>query len=446
MNVINSQLFAAHIVKLNQRAEALYQNSKQLPWQEPQHVMTCLEDLWVALEELRVAEEELQQQNQELLATQKAIAIERQRYQDLFEFAPDGYLVTDLQGTVQEANRAAARLFNRSSEQLISQLLANFVAESDRHSFQIRLSQLHILNRLEEWEVQLGGQQQTRFDASLTVETVRDQAGAAIALRWLVRDITARKATEAQIQRVQLQNLQLVEADRLKGQFLAIMSHELRTPMNAILGFSDLLLRRFHSQQDSQITDMVERIFHNGRHLLSMIEAILDFSKLQSRRLDLRLEPFNLAELATEVINDLRPLATQRLLALNLHLTQPQVQVVNDRARLRQVITNLVSNAVKFTEVGEVTLEIWELPEGRVAIIVRDTGIGIAPEAQAQIFREFWQVNQTPSRPYGGTGLGLAIARSLVHLMQGAISVESQLGIGSTFCVEIPRRVQAELR
>ncbi|MCA1994082.1 MAG: PAS domain S-box protein [Coleofasciculus sp. S288] len=437
----DESLLIQQIDAVQQRTQELYQNVRETSQHHPLLLLDCLAQLQVALEELYVAEQELRQQNEELIAARQAAEAERKRYQELFEFAPDGYLVTDIHGTIQEVNRAAAELLNVAQKHLMGKPLTAFVPEEERKAFRFMINQLQTVNRVQEWEVRLCKRREALFDAALTVETVRNGEGEAIALRWLIRDITVRKQAEAQLHQVQMQNLQLLEADRLKNQFMATMSHELRTPMNAILGFSQLLLRQFRQQDNQQLVTMIERIVKNGKHLLEMIEEILDFSRLKAHRLELQLEAFDLVELATTTAEELRALAEQKTLNLQVHLTQPSIPMVNDQVRLRQVLVNLLSNAIKFTEVGSVALKIWELPEGRVAIAVSDTGIGINSADQARIFQEFWQVNQTTTRQQKGTGLGLAIANSLVQLMQGTISVESQVGKGSTFRVELPRRV-----
>jgi signal transduction histidine kinase len=222
---------------------------------------------------------------------------------------------------------------------------------------------------------------------------------------------------------------------------MATITHELRTPMNAILGFSELLLRQFRTQaQPHQIT-MLERVLQNGQHLLMLIEDILDFSKLQANRLELRLQTIDLSELISEIVEELRPLADQKHLNFGVCMAQTHLSIVNDPLRLRQIIINLLSNAIKFTEAGSIYLEVLELPEGRIVILVRDTGIGIQPGDQEHIFQEFWQVNQTSTRSQGGTGLGLSITKALVERMQGTIAVESKVGAGTTFRVEIPRQI-----
>lgn len=432
-------IFSQCISRVQTRANQLFDSSRQGVQQHPQLMLECLEELRIALEELHVAEEELRQQNQSLLISQEETEAERQRYRELFEFAPDGYLVTDPYSVVQEVNRSALTLLNAPVRGVMARPLVLFVPEEDRKTFRNVLNQLHRVNRIEEWEVYLLGQDGSPFQASLTVEVVRDSDGQPVSLRWLMRDITARKQAEERMRQIQLENMQLVEADQLKSQFIATLSHELRTPMQAILGFSQLLQRYFHADLDPQPFSMVERIVRNGQNLLTMIEEMLDFSRLEAHRMQLHPEPLDLAELASTTLEEMRSLAEQKGLRLQSNLPQSSVLVINDRTRLRQVIVNLLSNSIKFTEAGRITLEIWEMPEAKVVITVRDTGIGIAPANLDHIFKKFWQVNQSTTRRQGGTGLGLSITHAIVQLMQGQISVESQPEKGTTFRVELPR-------
>lgn len=415
-----------------ERAATLYERTEQ-PSQQPELLVDSLEELRIALEELRVAEEELHQQNEALATAHEVVERERQRYQDLFELAPDGYLVTDVQGTIRAANRAAAMLLNISQKFLIRKPLINFVPDQERPAFRSQLLRLQQIERVQEWEVCLIARGGANFNAALSVVTVRDWEGKPVGWRWLLRDITARKQAEEKIRRIELQNLQLQEVARVKSQFLTIMSHELRTPMNAIIGFSQLLLRYPQNPLTPKQANMVERILSGGKHLLAMIDEILSFSKLEAGALELELEEFNLSELITTTVEELRSLAEQKSLVLQVHCSLYNPLVVNDSVRLRQILINLLSNAIKFTEAGEVQIESWELSDQRVAIAVKDTGIGIAQEDLKRIFEEFRQVNQTTTRRYGGTGLGLAITDRLVQIMKGTITVTSQLNLGSTF-------------
>lgn len=256
-------------------------------------------------------------------------------------------------------------------------------------------------------------------------------------------ELLLRKNQELELQRqqIQLQNLKLLEASRLKSQFLATMSHELRTPLNAIIGFSQLLLRRSKGSLTPHQADMVERILNNGKHLLELLNDILDLSKIEAGKLELKPEYFNLKQVVNATLDELRSLAEEKHLTLETRFDLHDPQILNDANRLRQVLVNLLSNAIKFTESGKVWVEVREVAADRITITVGDTGIGIAPNDLQHIFEAFRQVDQTTTRKHSGTGLGLAITSSLVQMMQGKIVVSSQLGQGSTFQVELPRHI-----
>ncbi len=434
--------FVQKVDSVQENAKILQQSAtEKSSKQQNQTMLAALEELKVALEELHVAEEEMKQQNEELEIARTRAEIERQRYHELFELAPDGYVVTDGAGIIREANRAAANLLNLSPNFLIRKPLINFIPYEERRAFRAKLMQLIQTEWMQEWEIRILPRTGEIFDAAVTVSTVRDLQGKPIGWRWLLRDITSRKQTEEKIRQIELQNLQLQEAAKLKSHFLAIMSHELRSPMNAIIGFSQLLLRQSHQSLSQHQTNMVERIFNSGKHLLTLIDEILDFAKIEVGCLQLDLQELNLAELVTATAEEMRSLVEQKNLELRINLNIQNPSVVNDSTRLRQILINLLSNAIKFTDVGSVEVAVWELPKNRIALEVKDTGIGIAQADIEHIFQEFRQLNQSITRQHGGTGLGLAITDRIVRMMQGKIIVESQLERGSTFCVELPRQV-----
>jgi signal transduction histidine kinase len=248
---------------------------------------------------------------------------------------------------------------------------------------------------------------------------------------------------EAQRQKISLQNLKLLEASKLKSQFMATMSHELRTPMNAIIGFSQMLLRTYSNDFTDKQKDMLQRIFNNGKNLLTLLNEILDFSKLESGNLDLKPERLNLSNVVKATVAELHSLSLEKKLSVLVHDNLKDPMVINDSVRVRQIIVNLLSNAIKFTESGGIQIELSELPEDRVAIAVSDSGIGIPKGELDRIFEAFRQVDQTTTRKYQGTGLGLAIVHSLVQMMQGKITVESELDRGSVFLIELPRQTSS---
>lgn len=243
---------------------------------------------------------------------------------------------------------------------------------------------------------------------------------------------------------IEAQNQELIKAYRLKSEFIATISHELRTPMNAIMGFSQLLLRQYPDPLSDQQLDMVQRIFDNSRNLLTMVNEVLDFSKIEANRIELHPENFQLSVLILSTVQELQALAFEKKLTLAAKIPESlqSLQLTNDPESLRRVLVNLISNAIKFTEVGEVALQLQLLNPDQIEISVVDTGIGIAPEQLGTIFDPFCQGDQSLTRHHSGTGLGLAITESLVKAMQGHISVTSQRGVGSTFSVQLPLQVQ----
>ncbi len=240
---------------------------------------------------------------------------------------------------------------------------------------------------------------------------------------------------------IEQQKIALLEISKLKSFFLASISHELRTPMNAIIGFSQILLRPKFGNLTNQQMDMVERILNNGKKLLMLVDEILDFSHIEAGKLELKPEIFDLSEVVSNTVKEIRSLAEAKNLSLLVKGDINNKLVFNDAVRLRQILMNLLSNAIKFTESGNIFVEIKEIHQNRVTIAVQDTGIGIANQDFKNIFAAFHQVDQGISRKYSGAGLGLAIVDSLVRMMGGKIYIESKLGVGSMFKIELPRKI-----
>jgi signal transduction histidine kinase len=247
---------------------------------------------------------------------------------------------------------------------------------------------------------------------------------------------------ENQHRRIQQQKLQLLEAAKLKAQFLGTMSHELRTPMNAIIGFSQLLLRQEKQLLTAQQKDFVGRIFKNGKSLLVLINDILDISQIETYQPELAIAEFDLAQLVIATALELGNQVTDKNLALSVSVCLQERLIVNDKSRLRQVLVNLVSNAIKFTHQGNIGISVRELTSDRLMIAVTDTGIGIAETELPHIFDKFYQADRTTTRQYPGIGLGLSISASLVRMMSGTLTVQSQVGKGATFRIELPRQIK----
>ncbi|MFM7363919.1 MAG: ATP-binding protein [Cuspidothrix sp.] len=240
---------------------------------------------------------------------------------------------------------------------------------------------------------------------------------------------------------LQKQKIAILETSKLKSLFLATISHELITPMNAIIGFSQILLRPKFGQLTNQQLNMIEKILSNGKNLLMKINAILEFCHLEAGESQLKPELLDIQKLVSYSVQETSSLAQAKNLSLIVKTDLHDAIVFNDATKLRQILVNLITNAIKFTETGNIWVEITEISENQVKITVKDTGIGIASQDIKSIFTAFHQVDQGLSRKYSGTGLGLAIIDSLVRIMGGKIYIESQLGVGSMFTIELPRKV-----
>jgi signal transduction histidine kinase len=237
---------------------------------------------------------------------------------------------------------------------------------------------------------------------------------------------------------------ELTEASKHKSQFLANMSHELRTPLNAILGYTELILDSIYGEPSEKMRAVLERLQSNGRHLLGLINDVLDLSKIEAGQLTLSLDDYSLSDLVHGVVSAVEPLAAEKRLALTAQVAPDLPAGRGDGRRLSQVLLNLVGNAIKFTDKGEVAIRASET-NGAFTVAVCDTGPGIVPADQAKIFEEFQQADSSITRKKGGTGLGLSIAKRIIEMHGGRIWVESEPGKGSTFCFTLPVRVEAQV-
>jgi PAS domain S-box-containing protein len=634
------------------RMATLQHRANESPRSERADVLLdALQALHASFGELDATMTELRRQNAELAATHHALALEQERYRNLFHFAPVGYVVTTLDGTIREANHMAARLFNSPEEQLRGKSLGSFIDAKARSAFRDLLVRPLESDRPYEWSVRLHPRQSIPFDAAAILSAVHDVHGEPVALRWVLSDVTAKRKAEEQLallnselerrvlrrtvqleaasrfkdellqreaatrraaeaaqerlaflaaassllnrsldptttlrhvahlalpllgdwciidlleddgsvnrvavahtdpaqdalahdlaelpsaaraltsdesgptlhsgqsdlvtepdddrrlrrsfpdermqqliratrptswmrvplivrgitrglvtliasedaRRYKAEDLSLAEdlasrmavaveqarlyqqaqeASQAKSSFLATISHELRTPLNAIIGYAELLLLGIPEAVPSEAAKQVGRIRAASRHLLSLIEELLSFSRIEAGSECIYVEELNAPDLARDAAALVEPLAAAKGLAFHVDVPAALPVLESDPGKVRQILVNLLSNAVKFTQQGEVALSAYS-EGGRVAFVVRDTGVGIPREYQERVFEAFWQVRYPTMYHTGGTGLGLSVSRQLARMLGGDLSVESEAGRGSTFTVWLPVR------
>jgi PAS domain S-box-containing protein len=380
-----------------------------------------------------------------LFAPQAAIAIEnaqlytsaqreRQYFRAVVEHSPVAIVTLDLEGTIVSCNPAFARLFGYGLEEAVG------------HSLDALINTAATLAEAQAYTAQAGertargiGRRQRKDGSLIDVELAGVPVvvdGERVGILALYHDVTdlleARREAEA--------------ANRAKSRFLASMSHELRTPLNAIIGYSELLDEEARDLGAAALGPDILKVHTAGKHLLSLINDILDLSKIEAGRMDLHLETFEIRPVVDDVLTTAAPLALKNKNRLGVRCPDPAGTMRADQVKLRQMLLNLLSNACKFTAEGAVTLTVdREETEGRAWVVFRvaDTGIGLTPEQIGRLFTPFSQAEASTASRYGGTGLGLAITRRICQLMGGDVGVESEAGRGSTFIIRLPAEVGA---
>jgi PAS domain S-box-containing protein len=418
------------------------------------------EELSFAVEELHVAKEELLQQNQQLLRQNEELEVARQiaeaerlRYQELFEFAPEGYLVTDARGTIQEANRAAAALLNLSQMFLVGKSLVSFVAAYEHPTFKTQLNAASQGDGVREWEVTLQLRKFCYVDVALKVAPICDKEGKAIALRWLLRDITQRKQAELALQRANEQlNEEIAERQKaeaaareafktekelseLKSRFIATISHEYHTPLTAILSSAEILEHyndRLAQEKKCQLLKLIQASVSNLRQL---VNDVLFINQIEAHRVEAKPTLLDLPAFCQELVEDLK-LTTLAQYTISFESQGDFTEVYLEPKLLRQILYNLLSNAIKYSPEGSTVRFSCICDQEEVTFRIQDEGIGIPVKDLPQLMQSFYRCSNAGTTP--GTGLGLAIVKKCVDLHGGQISVESQLGVGTTFTVSLP--------
>jgi PAS domain S-box-containing protein len=461
--VINIEKFARDIDSARRRVAPLLEPTTSVP---PTTTPPATE-IALMLEELNVAEEEMRQQADELIMTRDQLEQEHLRYVDLFEDAPDAYLVTDEAGVVREANHAAERLLQIDRIRLRGKPLAALVDEEFRRAFRLML------------DLRCGAPENIEFDTTIrprggesinvAVRIRRAQGPRSAELRWIIRDVTPQRRAEAELRQINaaletrvaertvalsdanasLQTLIEQEresrtiaerANRAKSEFLAVLSHEFRTPLQGIYGYAELFDSGIHGPLSTEQHEDMKRIRQGLGHLVGLVNQLLDRANID----------------VGHVVLDIADVSLERALRLTDALVLPQchakairywrdsidssVAVRGDLERLQQVLINIVGNAVKYTNPGGAIEITCSVGASEVAIEVTDTGCGIPENMLESVFEPYVRLRSSGSTPAAaGTGLGLAISRDLVRLMGGTLVARSRIGAGSTFVVTLPR-------
>jgi PAS domain S-box-containing protein len=368
--------------------------------------------------------------------TEESLSRSERRYRELVQSANSIILRWDTEGRITFLNEFGQSFFGLREEEILGRsIVGTIVPESESSGRDLVSLMRHIARHPEEHTVN----ENVRHDGervwiAWTNRPVLDAAGELVETLSVGNDITQLKNTERELM---VAKEAAESADRLKSAFLATMSHELRTPLNSIIGFTGILLEGLAGPVNEEQAKQLGMVQNSSRHLLALINDVLDLSKIEAGQLNVQKEPFDFRESATRVVTSVKPLAEKKGLRMRLELAPEVGTVVSDRRRVEQVLMNLLSNAIKFTDRGEVEVT-TALGEGEVVTSVRDTGIGVKPEDQPILFRPFQQVDVGLARRHEGTGLGLSICRKLLGLLGGSIDFSSTFGAGSVFSFRIP--------
>jgi PAS domain S-box-containing protein len=374
---------------------------------------------------------------------QTAVRSAEEQYRELVESAVDLVWQVDLEGRWTFMNAASERIYGARVDDLLGQPLVGHASSEHRSEDEMALQKVLTGSELTDYDTVHCNVAGEPKHLSFSARPVRTDEGAIVGARGIARDVSERAAALEAMERAREAAERAAEA---RSAFLANMSHEIRTPMNGVLGMTEVLLDTELTQEQRQATGLVRS---SAEALLRIIDDTLDFSKIEGGRFELEAIPFDLPGLLDSTVRPLAVRAVERRVEI-VYEVKPDVphMVIGDPGRLRQVLTNLAGNAVKFTHEGEVVvtvlLEGRTGKEGLIRFTVKDTGIGIPAEQIDGIFAEFSQADISTTRKYGGTGLGLAISRRIVRLMGGDITVSSEVDVGSEFTFVIPLVIEAE--
>jgi two-component system, sensor histidine kinase and response regulator len=370
-----------------------------------------------------------------------------ERLRLIINTALDAVVTTNSEGLITNWNSEAERTFGWSPQEALGRRLSETIIPQQYRAEHERSHQSFLKTgdgRTLRQRTEMTALHRDGREFPVEVATSPVKFGGQWIFSSFIRDITENKRAQEEL----LSAKQAAEdANRAKSAFLANMSHELRTPLNAIIGYSEMLEEETRESGETAAVQDLRKIQAAGKHLLSLINDILDLSKIEAGKMALHLETFDVGQMIEEIVNTLQPAAEKNNNTIRVEVAKNIGGMHADQTKVRQILFNLLSNACKFTENGQIALNVERTTIGSqkwLRFSVADTGIGITAEHKENLFREFSQADTSISRKYGGTGLGLAISHRFAQIMRGTISVESQPGRGSTFTVQLPAKVVLE--
>ena len=373
-----------------------------------------------------------------------------ERFRVFAESASDAIFTIDASSTILYANPAVERMFGYPAAELVGRSLKELIPERMRGAHDTGLAHyLRTGRRNIPWTgVELPGLRADGSEVPLEISFGEYLRGGQHFFTGIARDVSERVKQKAELQQTaaQLQSMvaelqsrttEAEEASRAKNDFLSVISHELRTPLNAIMGYADLLLLGIPERVSNRALEQVRRIRNAAGHLLGLIEEVLTFSRTEAGDERLNVHPVDAAEIAHEAASFIKPLARDKGLLLHVNVADDLPALETDDVKLRQILLNLLTNAVKFTDRGQIDLEVFR-DDGQAVFVVRDTGRGMPAEQLDRVFEPFWQAESAHTRSVGGTGIGLTVVQRLVSLLGGDVRIESEVDVGTTARVRLP--------
>jgi PAS domain S-box-containing protein len=372
---------------------------------------------------------QLKEQINELSQAMRALQESEEKYRTYVNISPSPIFVMDFSGNFVDVNPAACKITGYSRKEMLKMSYSDIVDSLNKEYYDEIFKVLQDEGKIS-GEFPCINNEGKLFYLEVNAIITPDKRFIVIGM-----DITEKKKTEDEMLRAKVA---AENANRIKSEFLANMSHELRTPLNSIIGFSDMLLDEIPGEINDKQSQYIYNISQSGKHLLNIINEILDISKIESGKMKLYKEKVALDEVYTELYSTIKHLADKKNIDIKISLDSEENYVSADRAKLKQILFNLTSNAIKFTENGGDVIINTSTNEKFVHISVIDTGIGIPKEGLKRLFTPFMQLDSSEARKYEGTGLGLALSKELVELHGGSIWAESEPGKGSNFTFTLP--------